>query len=196
MFGKVLATVLFVTVPSALGLNDSRPEATATNPVEVGVLLESTSIRIRNFASVNQVLIFESDGLKLYRTLPVGMEFNWSFTAHALDGVNLEVASFSNGAWRYTGALSLSDYATSDSDTLWVQPFTPHSLAWLQLSSSFSLFASGATYLPSYAQDCAQGATDDVIPDPTAFHVPGVTPSNTPVGDGPPNLDKNPLPPM
>ena len=196
MFGKVVATVFFVTVPAAYGLDDSRPQASTTNPVEVGVLLESTSIRIRNFADVSQVLIFESDGFKLYRSLPVGMEFNWSFTANALDGVNLEVASFSNGAWRYSGVLSLSAYATSGSDTLWIQPFVPHSISWLQLPTSFSVFASGPSFLPNYFQDCVQGTTDDVIPDPTAFHVPGITPSNTPVGDGPPNLDKTPLPPM
>lgn len=196
MFGKVFAIVFFVTVPSVLAFEDSRPQASTTAPIEVGVALGSTSMRIRNFASVDQVLIFESDGFKIYRSLPVGMELDWSFSPHALDGVNMEVASVSNGAWRYSGTLSLNDYASSGSDTLWIQPFVPHSLAWLQFSTGFSILASGPSYLPIYFQDCAIAATSDVIPDPAALHVPVITPSNTPQGDGPPNLDKSPLPPM
>jgi hypothetical protein len=196
MFGKVFATVFFATLSSAHAFEDSRPQASATAPIEVGVLLESTSIRIRNFATVDQVLIFESDGLKIYRSLPVGTELDWSFSPHALDGVNLEVASIMNGAWRYTGTLSLSDYAASGSDTLWVQPFVPHSISWLQFSTGFAVFASGASYLPTYLQDCAQGSTTDQIPNPAAVNLPVITPSNTPAGDGPPNLDKNQIPPM
>lgn len=194
MFGKVFATAFIVTIPTAHAFQDSRPQGTETAPVEVGVLLQSTSIRIRNFADVDQVLIFESEGLKIYRTLWVGTELDWDFAPHALDGVNMEVASFKNGAWRHTGTLSLSDYATSGSDTLWVQPFTPHSLSWLQFGNDYAVFASGPSYLPTYLQDCAVGATADVVPDPAAVHVPGPTPSNTPQVDGPPKLDKAPLP--
>jgi hypothetical protein len=194
MFGKVLATAFFVTIPTVQAFQDSRPQGTPTAPVEVGVLLQSSSIRIRNFADVDQVLIFESEGLKIYRMLWVGTELNWSFAPDALDGVNMEVASFKAGAWRYTGTLSLSNYATSGSDTLWVQPFDPHSISWLQFASGFSVFQSGPSYLPTYFQDCAFGATTDVVPDPTSMHVPGPTPSNTPTTDGPPKLDQNPAP--
>jgi hypothetical protein len=196
MSRTVFAILFFASAQPLFAFDDSRPQGTVTAPVEVGVALDSTSMRIRNFADVDQVLIFESDGLKIYRSLPVGTELDWSFSLHALDGVNMEVASLRNGAWRYTGAISLSSYAASGSDTLWVQPFVPHSLAWLQFSSGFSLMSSGPSYLPTYFQDCVTGATDDKIPDPTALHVPVITPSNTPQGDGPPNLDKNPLPPM
>jgi hypothetical protein len=196
MFGKVFATVFFSTISAAYAFEDSRPQTSSTAPIEVGVLLESTSIRIRNFAAVDQVLIFENSGLKIYRSLPVGTELNWSFSPHALDGVNLEVASNLNGAWRYTGALALSDYAASGSDTLWVEPFIPHSISWLQFPTGFSIFPSGPSFLPSYLQDCSQGSTADVISNAAAVNVPVITPSDTPTGDGPPNLDKNPIPPM
>jgi hypothetical protein len=194
MFGKVLATVFFVTMPTVQAFQDARPEGTTTAPVEVGVLLQSTSIRIRNFADVDQVLIFKGEGLKIYRMLYVGTELDWSFAPHALDGVSMEVASLSAGAWRYTGSLSLSDYALSGSDTLWVQPFTPHSLSWLQFDASFALFSSGPSMMPSYLQDCAAGNMADSVPDPAAMHVPGPTPSQIPPVDGPPKLDKNPIP--
>src|SRR5262245_23126603 len=148
MFVKVFATVFFVAIPTAEAFQDSRPIGFGA-PIEVGVLLQSSSLRVRNFSDVSQVLIFESNGFKLSRSLPVGMEMDWSFTPHALDGVNMEVASLSGGSWRYTGTLSLSDYAVSGSDTMWVQPFVPQSLAWLQTASGFTLFAHGASYLPT-----------------------------------------------
>jgi hypothetical protein len=196
MFEKVFATVFFLTIPTAYAFQDSRPQLGTDAPVEVGVLFQSSSLRIRNFAEVNQVLIFESSGLKLYRLLPVGGEFDWSFTPHALDGVNLEVASAKGGGWRYTGALSLTDYAVSGSDTLWIQPFVPQSLSWLQSVSGLALFPHGASYLPAYFQDCVAGTTGDIVPDASAVHVPVITPSNTPQGDGPPHLEKQPIPPM
>jgi hypothetical protein len=195
MFGKVFAIVFFVTIPAAHGFQDSRPQSGSDAPVEVGVLLESSAIRIRNFSSNNQVLIFENNGFKIYRTLSVGMEFDWAFTPGTLSGVSLEVASLSAGQWRYTGSLSLDDYAASGCDTLWVQPFVPHSLAWLQTGSTFSLFAYGPSFLPTYLQDCTQGTTTDMVPN-AAIHVPGpIDSGNTPI-DGPPKLDKPAIPPM
>jgi hypothetical protein len=129
MFGKVFATVFFVTIPAAHAFQDSRPQSDA--PVEVGVLLESNLLRIRNFSSNDQVIIVENNGFKVYRTLSVGMEFDWSFVPGTLTGVSLEVASVSAGAWRYTGSLSLDGLAASGTDTLWVQPFVSHALSWL-----------------------------------------------------------------
>ena len=70
MFGKVFATVFFVTIPTVHAFQDSRPQGSPTAPVEVGVLLQSTSIRIRNFADVDQVLILKCEGLKIYRAPP------------------------------------------------------------------------------------------------------------------------------
>jgi hypothetical protein len=195
MFGKVFATVCFVTMSSAHAFQDARPQASTDAPVEVGVLLESNGIRIRNFSTNDQVLIFENNGFKIYRTLSVGMEFDWSFNPGDLSGVNLEVASISSGSWRYTGSLSLDGLAASGTDTMWVQPFTPHSLSWLEFGPSFSLFTYGPSFLPGYVQDCSQGNTSDVVPNAT-MHVPGpIHSSDTPI-DGPPKLDKIPTPPM
>jgi hypothetical protein len=193
MFGKVFATVFFVTIPAAHAFQDSRPQSDA--PIEVGVLLESNLLRIRNFSNNDQVIILENSGFKVYRTLSVGMEFDWSFVPGTLTGVNLEVASVSAGAWRYTGSLSLDGFAASGTDTLWVQPFVPHALSWLQFDSTFTLSGYGPSYLPSYLLDCTQGSTSDVVPN-AAVHVPGpIHSTDTPI-DGPPRLEKAPSPPM
>jgi hypothetical protein len=185
-----LATLLALSAPIS-----AVEEGIAAAPVDVGIAVTSTSFYARNYSGVNQVLLFESNGTLLWRTLAPGYDLSWDFPTQLLDGVRLEVASWTDGAWRRSGTIALDDVAARGIEALWVQGDSVRT-SWSEIGTSLFVEDTGTSlFPPSLPGDSSEGSGDENALLAPA-HVPVITPSDTPIGDVPPKIDERPLPPV
>jgi hypothetical protein len=161
--------------------------------LDVGVHVTSTEFRARNYSQYPQVFLFRMSGTTLvtYYTLPAGSLMSFAYAEDALDGVEMEVVSRQGALLLHTGAVSLDAVHELDSQILWIQRTSSNSRTWEQVGDGVSLVEAGGSFLPSALQQCLMAGTE-LPPDPTAVHVPVITPGSNP----PPDLDDDPLPPV
>lgn len=202
MLSSLLAAVMCTAIPAVDPLDVPARANQRDALIEVGIRLTETQFRARNYSRTGQVLLFKSSESSAVacRPLPAGAELIYSFPRHALEGVQLEVAtptaenSRGTRGWRGTGVVSLADVLARDADLLWVQSAGSRSIVWMQNGTELSLLQPQERILPRAARSDDDGFNEDPIPVPT--HVPVITPSDTPKGDSPPKLEEEPLPPV
>lgn len=185
-----LATLVALSVPI-----HAVEEGTAPAAVEVGIRVTATKFTARNYSGVDQVLLFESSGKLIWRTMAPGCDLEWNFPTQQLLGVRLEVASWNDGAWRRTGTFALDDVAASGIDALWIQGDLSRT-AWSEIGSALFLEDTGVSLFPPTLPGGSSAGTDDEAMLLAPTHVPIVIPSDVEPGDAPPVIDPDPLPPV
>lgn len=185
-----LATLVALAVPI-----NAIEEGTAPAAVEVGIRVTATKFTARNYSGIDQVLLFESSGTLIWRTVAPGCDLEWNYPTQQLVGVRLEVASWKDGAWRRTGTFALDQVAASGTDALWIQGDFSRT-AWSEIGSALFLEDTGVSLFPPTLPggSSAGSAGEALLLAPT--HVPIVIPSDADPGDAPPVIDPDPLPPV
>ncbi len=168
-------------------------EAPAAAPVDVGVHVTATSFFARNYSPVDQVLLFKSGDALAWRTLAPGCDLSWDFPTQLLDGIQLEIASWTASGWKRTGTVQLENIAARGADALWVQG-DPASTSWTEIASVMLLEPTGESIFPETLPGADGDDTQGLLMTPV--HVPVITPSDEPVGDVPPEIEERPLPPV
>ncbi|MCY2960101.1 MAG: hypothetical protein NTY35_08040 [Planctomycetota bacterium] len=185
-----LATIVALSVPIS-----AVEEGTAPEPVEVGISVTSTRFFARNFSGTNQVLLFESGGTLLWRTLAPGCDLSWNFPTQLLTGIRFEVASWTGGAWRRTGTIALDQVAARGTDALWIQGNFSRT-SWSEIGSALFVEDTGASLFPPSLPGASSAGTGGEAALLAPIHVPVITPSDEPSGDVPPKIEVRPLPPV
>lgn len=184
-----LATIVALSAPIS-----AVEEGAVAPPVDVGISVTSTRFFARNFSGIQQVLLFESGGRMLWRTLAPGCDLTWEYPTQLLTGVRFEVASWTEGAWRRTGTFALDEVAARGTDALWIQGDLSRT-SWSEIGSALFVEDTGTSLFPSSLPgDTSEGSTEEALLAPV--HVPVITPSDVPTGDVPPEIEEPPLPPV
>jgi len=181
---------------TALTLTTAPAPAVAATPEElVLVRVEATRLIARNLGHEDRVLLFASaDRTKLVsRRLRAGQSLRLDYPRRALDGAWLEVLDTVGEQWTTTGALSLSPGTGDQAWTLFLSPPAAQSQAHGPHGSERVDVAAAQSLLPIKAQPFFQVRALEHS-EPT--HVPGPKPSPPTPGDTPPELEKDPLPPL
>jgi hypothetical protein len=186
---RALALVALLTSPLS-----AVEEATSPAPVEVGVVVTSTTFYARNISAYDQVLLFRSGGVLAWRTLPPGCDLKWEYPTQALAGIDFEVAKWADGRWHRTGTLKLEDLSTRGADALWVQGDLA-STTWTEVGSTLLVENTGESIFPDTLPAPTSEGNEDETLIMSPMHVPVITPSETPAGDVPPVIEDTPLPP-
>lgn len=173
---------------------------TPAEPEElVLVRVEPTRLVARNLGSEERLLFFaHEDRLQVVgHRLRAGESLRLEYPRRALDGVSLEVVDAAGAEWSTTGALSLAMEPTSRAWSLYCTPPSVasqrHGLAGTareELAPTDSLLPDKA--LRFFRADAATSVHDAAA----ATHVPGPKPGPPKPGDTPPDLEKDPLPPL
>jgi len=185
-----LATIVALSVPISAITEGASPA-----PVEVGISVTSTRFYARNYSAENQVLLFQSGGTLLWRTLAPGFDLAWDFPTQLLTGIRFEVASWTNGAWRRTGTIALDEVAARGTDALWIQGDASRT-SWSEIGSALFVEQTGTSLFPSSLPGDSSAGTGIEAALLAPVHVPVITPSDTPHGDVPPKIEDRPLPPV
>lgn len=188
-----MITALF----AALTLTVAPAEVPKTEEL-VLVRVDPTRLVARNLGDEDRLLLFASaDRTKLVsRYLHSGESLRLDFPRRALEGVWIEVLDATGAEWTTTGALQLS---IGQFDSAWTMFCSPpeasgqvHNLsnpARRELRSVDSLLPDKAQ--PFFGMHAALAREHS---EPT--HVPGPKPTPPTPGDDPPELEKDPLPPL
>ncbi len=192
MLNKFVALATLVALSAPITAVE---EGTAPAPVEVGIRVTATKFSARNYSGIDQVLLFESNGTLIWRTVAPGCDLEWNYPTQQLVGVRLEVASWKDGAWRRTGTFALDDVAASGTDALWIQGDFSRT-AWSEVGSALFLEDTGVSLFPPTLPGASSAGSDgeNLLLAPT--HVPVIVPSDDPEQDAPPIIDPEPLPPV
>jgi len=190
MITAVLATLTLTTAPAP---------AEASMPTElVLVRVESTRLVARNLGLEDRVLLFaNADRTKVIsRPLRAGESLRFDYPRHALDGAWLEVLDAEGEEWTTTGALSLPTLDGDFAWTLFLSP--PNALAQAHgpVASERNELTASESLLPAKAQPFFQARAALSSENNESTHVPGPKPSPPTPGDTPPELEKDPLPPL
>lgn len=188
-------TLAFATIVALSAPIPAVEEGTSGAPVEVGVAVTSTSFYARNYSGTNQVLLFQSGGTLLWRTLAPGYDMSWDFPTQLLDGVRLEVASWTNGAWRRSGTIALDEVVARGIEALWVQGDSART-SWSEIGTALFLEDTGTSLFPPTLPGDSSAGTSGENALLAPAHIPIITPSETPQGDVPPKIEDRPLPPV
>jgi hypothetical protein len=188
-------SIAFATIVALSSPLTALEEAGTPAPIVVGMRVTATSFHARNFSATPHVLLFESSGTLVWRTLQPGCDLGWTFPTQLLSGVRLEVASWHNGAWNRTGTINLAAVAGRGTEALWVQGNASRT-SWAELGAALFVETTGTSlFPPSLPADSSAGTSAEAaLLAPT--HVPVITPSDTPEGDFPPEIEEKPLPPV
>ncbi|MBL8861690.1 MAG: hypothetical protein JNK02_06720 [Planctomycetes bacterium] len=185
-----LLALLALTVP--ITAVEESPEPA---PIDVGISVTGTRFYARNYSGTSYVLLFKSGSTVIWRTLSSGHDLVWEYPTQLLSGVELEVATWADGAWRRTGSILLENVAARGTEALWVQSDSKRT-SWAELGSALFVEDTGASFFPAtLPSDSSLGSSaEEAFAAPT--HVPVITPSENPVGDVPPRIEERPLPPV
>ncbi len=174
--------------------------ATPAEPEDlVLVRVEPTRLVARNLGREERLLFFaDEDRLQVVgHRLRAGESLRLEYPRHALDGVSLEVVDAAGAEWSTTGALPLATHPTSRAWSLYCTPprveSQRHGLAGgarEALTPTDSLLPAKA--LRFFRDEPAAAAREALSP----THVPGPKPGPPKPGDTPPDLEKDPLPPL
>jgi hypothetical protein len=188
-------SVAFATLVALSSPISAVSEGSTPAPIVVGIHVSATQFYARNFSETSHVLLFESSGTLIWRTLHSGCDLSWEFPAHLLADTHLEVAAWVGGAWQRTGMIDLESLATRGTEALWVQGDSS-STSWAELGAALFIEETGESLFPSTLPgDSSAGSSEETsLLAPT--HVPVITPSGTNNGDCPPEIEERPLPPV
>lgn len=176
--------------------------ATAAAPADappqelVLVRVEPTRLVARNLGTQDRVLLFAaSDGVDapVGRRLRAGQSLRLDYPRRGLEGVHLEVLDLEGPVWSTTGALPLAPGRGERARTLFCTP--PSALAQTHGTNATPReeLAPSESLLPAKAQPLFQRASTAAA---GPAHVPGPKPTPPKPRDTPPELEKDPLPPL
>lgn len=164
-------------------------------PVDVGISVTATRFYARNYSATTHVLMFQSGSTLIWRTLGAGCDLAWDYPTQFLNGVRLEVASWSDGAWRRTGTIALDQVAARGTDALWIQGNVART-SWSEIGAALFVETTGESLFPPDLPGASSAGTDPENALLAPVHVPVITPSEGPQGDVPPKIEDRPLPPV
>ncbi len=192
MLNKFVALATLVALSAPISAVE---EGAAPAPIDVGIKVTTTDFVARNYSGNDQVLLFRAGGTTIWRTLAPGCDLSWEFPTQLLTGIQFEVASWSEGAWRRTGTIALDEVAARGTDALWIQADMSRT-SWAEIGSALFVEDTGASLFPPTLPGASSAGTtsEGLLLAPT--QVPVITPSDYPEEDAPPVIDPNPLPPV
>jgi len=185
-----IAAAIFLSSPLSAVQEGSQPAE-----IEVGICVTSTQFFARNFSSVDQVLLFKGGGTLAWRTLAPGCDLTWNYPTQLLDGIKLEVGSWTGGAWHRTGTHPLENMAAGGVDALWIQGDSART-SWIEIGASLFVRTTGASIFPTTLPSSTSAGTSGDATLMAPVHVPVITPGDDPEGDIPPAIRERPLPPV
>ncbi|MCA8980303.1 MAG: hypothetical protein H6831_02430 [Planctomycetes bacterium] len=187
---------MITAVLAALTLTAAPVEAPAEELVLVRV--EPTRLVARNLGDEDRLLLFASaDRTKFVgRRLRAGESLRLDFPRRALDGAWLEVLDTVGDEWTTTGALRLSTGELDCSWTMFCSPPEAQGQIHGPTGEARRVLEAAPSLLPAKAQpffgDGAALRAEHAAP----THVPGPKPTPPTPDDDPPELEKDPLPPL
>jgi len=188
---------MITAILTALTLTAAPAQAAQVEEL-VLVRVEPTRLVARNLGEEERLVLFASaDRTKLVsRRLRAGESLRLDFPRRALDGAWIEVLDAAGDEWSTTGALRLS---TGQADVAWTLFCSPPEAAGqvhsLTDDGRRALEPSGSL-LPAKAQAFFQARTTLQLEHAGPTHVPGPKPTPPIPDDDPPELEKDPLPPL
>ncbi len=185
-----IAAAIFLTSPLSAVEEGSQPAE-----IDVGICVTSTQFFARNFSPVDQVLLFKGGGVIAWRTLAPGCDLSWSYPTQLLEGIHVEVGTWSGGAWHRTGTHALESIAASGVDALWVQGDSART-SWFEIGASLFVETAGASIFPATLPSSTSAGTTADTTLMAPIHVPEITPGDDPEGDVPPVIEERPPAPF
>lgn len=154
----------------------------------------------RNTSEVNQIFLFGTeDGRQVVpMVVPPGGELDFPFPSGTPAGLALQIVSRDGPEWRSSSSLSLTPFRDEGSVAFWLEAPEIDASVWVTHIEGLHLMGAKSLLPSQLERHLGPRNPDRVDPmlllEPT--HVPVITPSDKPSGDGPPVLEDKPLPPV
>lgn len=162
------------------------------------VRVEPTRLVARNLGAEDRLVLFaNADRTKLvHRRLRAGESLRLDFPRRALEGAWIEVLDAEGDEWSTTGALQLMSGSLDVAWTLFCAP--PESAGQVHGLANHARRAleSDGSLMPAKAKAFFHDKTALQLEQSAPTHVPGPKPTPPTPGDDPPELEKDPLPPL
>lgn len=178
MLSLILASSLF------LGPAEEVVNERGATPVEFVAHITAERLVAVNSSSQVQLLLFEDrdGGRSASAVVAAGGEVSFDFPGGTLDQLMLRVVSVTGGSANSSARYDLGNVAERGFEFFWIESSGQRVSAW-------GMSAAGPAYLPTTGDPTLEAQ-------PSAPHVPVITPTDKPKGDLPPRIEEQPLPPV
>lgn len=180
MLSLILASSLF------MGPAEEVANELGATPVEFVAHITDERLVAVNSSSRAQLLVFcdREGGRDAQTVVAAGGEVAFDFPGGTLDQLMLRVVSVTGGSAISSPAYDLAAVAGQRFEFFWMETSERQVNAW-------GMGPNGPAYLPATTEP-----TRTTQPQPSAPHVPVITPTDKPKGDLPPRIEEQPLPPV